>query len=125
MSGIDHLLDTNVVIGLLKGHPPAIELAHQAGLAMERAGISPITRMELLGFPGLTAEEERAARVFLDACQIVALDEKVERHAIRLRRSGQLKLPDAIIAGSALAVGARLLTLDQRLARIHEAQSGI
>ena len=61
MSGIDHLLDSNVVNGLLKGHEAAI----------------------------------------------------------RLRRAGLLKLPDAIVAGCALATGARLLTLDQRLARVH------
>jgi predicted nucleic acid-binding protein len=35
-----------------------------------------------------------------------------------------LKLPDAIVAGSALAAGARLLTLDQRLVKVHAEQVG-
>ena len=40
MSGIDHLLDTNVVIGLLKGAESAVALAQQAGLALDRAAVS-------------------------------------------------------------------------------------
>ena len=124
MSGIDHVLDTNVVIGLLKGHGAAVELARNSGLSLQRADVSQITRMELLGYPGLTEEEERAARSFVGACQVIGLDEVVEKHAIRLRRAGLLKLPDAIVAGSDLAAGARLLALDQRLAKVHAEQVG-
>ena len=58
MSGIDHLLDTNVVIGLLKGAEPALALMQQSGLIMARTGVSQITRMELLGFPALGEQEE-------------------------------------------------------------------
>lgn len=124
MSGIDHVVDTSVIIGLLKGHSGAVEMARNAGLTLHRAAISQITRMELLGYPGLTEEEERAARSFVGACQVIGLDEVVEGHAVRMRRAGLLKLPDAIVAGSALATGARLLTLDQRLAKVHAEQAG-
>ncbi len=124
MSGIDHVLDTNLVIGLLKGNLAAVQLAREAGLQLQRAGVSQITRMELLGYPRLTDEEDRAARAFIGSCRVIGLDDDVEQRAIRLRRAGLLKLPDAIVAGSALATGARLLTLDQRLARIHAEQAG-
>lgn len=125
MNGIDHLLDTNIVIGLLKGSEPAVMLAKQHSLTLSRAGISQITRMELLGFPGLEAAEEQATRAFLGACRVILLDEHIEQEAIRLRRAGLLKLPDAIIAASALVSGARLLTLDQRLAGVMLEQEGI
>lgn len=59
MNGIKSLLDTNLVIGLLKGHAPAITLAEQAGLTLAQAGISQITRMELLGYPRLTLRTEK------------------------------------------------------------------
>lgn len=124
MSGVDHVIDINVIIGLLKGHTAAVELAHDGGLRLRRAAISQITRMELRGYPGLTEEEDRAARAFIGACHVIGLDDDVERHAVRMRRAGLLKLPDAIVAGSALAVGARLLTLDQRLAIAHAEQAG-
>ena len=113
-----------MVIGLLKGHGAAVELARNSGLSLQHAAVSQITRMELLGYPGLKEEEERAARSFVGACQVIGLDEVVEKHAIRLCRAGLLKLPDAIVAGSDLAAGARLLTLDQRLAKVHSEQVG-
>ena len=43
---------------------------------------------------------------------------EIEALAITLRRSGGLKLPDAIIAATAKAIGAKLLTLDERLVRV-------
>lgn len=36
MSGIEFLLDTNMVIGLLKGHASAQALAQQSGLKLGR-----------------------------------------------------------------------------------------
>lgn len=123
MSGIEFLLDTNVVIGLLKGAEAAVALARDAGLALERTGVSQITRMELLGFPALTEQEEQLTRAFLSRCQILGLSDEVEAYAIRLRRAGLLKLPDAIVAATALANNARLLTLDQRLERVVTQQS--
>lgn len=115
MSGTDLLLDTNVIIGLLKGHAPAVALAESAQLTLDRAAVSQITRMELLGFPSLTEEEEHEIRAFLSCCRVCLLDEHIEAEAIRLRRSGLLKLPDAIIAATALTAGYRLLTLDEGL----------
>jgi predicted nucleic acid-binding protein len=118
MNGIEFLLDTNVVIGLLKGSEPAMQLASQARLSLQRAGVSQITRMELLGFPGLSEKEEQATRALLGLCQLVRITDDVEARAIGLRRQGLLKLPDAIVAASALVMDAKLLTLDQRLARV-------
>ena len=118
MSGIEFLLDTNMVIGLLKGAEPAVHLARNAGVTLARAGVSQITRMELLGFLALSEQEEQTTRAFLSRCTVLGIDDTVETHAIRLRRAGLLKLPDAIVAATALATGARLLTLDQRLSRV-------
>jgi predicted nucleic acid-binding protein len=117
MSGIEFLLDTNVIIGLLKGNPVAIALADQVGLKLDKAAASQITRMEeLLGYPGLADDEERAIRTFLAACQICMIDERIEAKAIELRRSGAFKLPDAIIAATAICGSLRLITLDKAMA---------
>lgn len=115
MNGIEFLLDANMVIGLLKGHAPATSLAEQAGFSLEKAAVSQISRIELLGYPKLTDEEERGIRTFLAACKILLLDERIEAGAIRLRRSGAFKLPDAIIVASAMTASLRLLTLDQEM----------
>ena len=113
MSGSEYLLDSNVVIGLLKGHGPALALVAEAGLSLGKASVSQITRMELLGFPNITDDEDRGIRDFLASCRVCLLDERIEAEAIRLRRSGAFKLPDAIIAATAIAGGLHLLTLDQ------------
>ncbi len=115
MSGIEYLLDTNVIIGLLKGDAAAVALAEQADLSLASCAVSQITRMELLSFPGITDVEERRINAFLSNCRMLLLDESVEQETIRLRRASSLKLPDAIIAASAKVHGAALLTLDQRL----------
>ena len=90
-------------------------LAEQAELRLEQCAVSQITRMELLSFPGITRDEERRIDAFLSACHVCRLDERTEQEAIRLRRLTNLKLPDAIIAASALVRGATLLTLDRRM----------
>lgn len=113
MNGIEWLLDTNMVIGLLKGHAPAIGLAEQSGLVLGKAAVSQITRMELLGYSRLTELEEQEIRQFLAACQVMLLTEAIEEQAISLRRTGALKLPDAIVAATAITGKLRLLTLDQ------------
>lgn len=45
MSGIEFLLDTNMVIGLLKGRMHAVTLAEQSGFALGESAVSQITRM--------------------------------------------------------------------------------
>ena len=117
MNGIEWLLDTNMVIGLLKGHAPAIALAEQSGLVLDKAAVSQITRMELLGYSRLTEQEEQEIRCFMAACQVQLLSETIEAKAIELRRAGTFKLPDAIVAATAITGKLRLLTLDQGMLR--------
>ncbi|GAB1387909.1 MAG: hypothetical protein AMXMBFR78_27860 [Rubrivivax sp.] len=122
--GVAHLLDTNLVIGLLKGYAPAVSLADESGLEPGRIGVSLITRMELLGFPDLGEDEEEAVRRWLGLCRVLPIDEATEARAIALRRRRLLRLPDAIVAATALVAGARLVTLDERLARVFESEIG-
>lgn len=117
MSGIEFLLDTNMVIGLLKGHIPAVTLAEQSGFILDKTAVSQITRMELLGYPQLTDEEDQTIREFLAHCQVRLIDEQIEAQAIALRRKGTFKLPDAIVAATAITGSLRLLTLDQGMLR--------
>lgn len=115
MSGPNWLLDTNVVIGLLKGHKPAVDLAENVHLDLRSIAVSQITRMELLGFRSLDASEEDHIRRFLGCCHVFLLDEQIEELAIRIRRSTGLKLPDAIISATSIIKNLTLLTLDTEL----------
>lgn len=125
MNGIEWLLDTNMVIGLLKGHAPAIALAEQSGLLLDKAAVSQITRMELLGYPKLTEQEDQAIREFIAACHVQLLSESIEAQAIELRRTGAFKLPDAIVAATAITGKLRLLTLDQNMLKALQRLDGV
>ena len=65
--------------------------------------------------PGIAPETESERRGLLAALHSVKVDASVREAAIRLRREHRLKIPDAIIAASALTHDAILLTNDQRL----------
>jgi predicted nucleic acid-binding protein len=59
MNRISYLLDTNLVIGLLKAFPDALDLIKIHPDILERCAVSQITRMELLGFPGIDTESQQ------------------------------------------------------------------
>lgn len=111
-----YLLDTNIVIGILKGPGDARDLVDHHGAARSVCAASLITRMELLGFQGITDESERQILIELNAMRVLPLGYEVERAVIALRRRTRIKLPDAIIAATAQVHDLELLTLDARLA---------
>jgi predicted nucleic acid-binding protein len=69
--------------------------------------------------PGMTADEEAAARNFLAACIFIDIAAEVREKAIIVRRfKKKLKLPDCIIAATAIVLNAALLTSDDQLLRM-------
>lgn len=106
-----YLLDTNAVIYLVSGHLVF-------SLPDGQYSVSIITEIELLSFSGISTEEEQKIRDLLLLLDRVYVTDAVRDEAIRLRRKNRLKLPDAIIAASAMTHGAVLLTNDQAFSSI-------
>ena len=105
------LLDTNVALYLLGGR--------LAGPLPEGDyGVSVITEMEMLAWPSLTADEEQRVRRFLERVTVCDLIPTVRERAVALCRAERLKLPDAIVAATALEYGVELWSNDARLARV-------
>ena len=115
MSGIEYLLDTNFILGLLKSSPEALALVRERQIDTSECAYSSITRMELLGFLGISRAEELLIQHRLAHLTYLPITLAVEDIAIKLRRGRKLKLPDAIIAATALSVGVELLTFDRQL----------
>lgn len=118
MSGTKYLLDTNFILGTLKSDTQVLaELSSRRILAGE-CSYSAIARMELLGFHRITQEEETLIKQKLEHFAYLPLTKDIEDRVIALRQSRKIKLPDAIIAATALCLGIELLTLDQHLLEI-------
>ncbi|GMO68103.1 MAG: type II toxin-antitoxin system VapC family toxin [Treponemataceae bacterium] len=82
--------------------------------------ISVITEMELFAYPELTPKKEQNISDFLSNITIYPLFTNVKNEAIRIRRFGvpHLKLPDAIVAATAVMLSATLVTRDEKMLKL-------
>lgn len=71
--------------------------------------ISVITEIEVLGYNG-TDEEEFVLKSFVRDSEVYNLNSKVVNSCIRIRKKHKIKLPDAIIAATAIVYGLTLIT---------------
>jgi hypothetical protein len=108
--GARYLADTNTIIDLVVGRLPAASISWlEQQLERQTVTISVITRIELLTKTE-PAAEYATMQSFVQSVAVLPLDEPVTRQTIRLRQQHRVKLPDAIIAATALAHGLTLLT---------------
>ena len=115
MSGINFLLDTNFVIGLLKGNETVREVFQRHSIVLNQCAFSFVSRIELLGFSGIKLSEESAIKALLNGMQYEGMTSEIEEATIAIRRQYKLKTPDAIIAATVKVRNFDLLTLDQQL----------
>ena len=114
MNGIDFLADTNAILYYLTGNKcmePFVSC---------KFAFSVISEMELLSFANITEQEEQSIRSFLKKCQLLSLTNEVKNKTILLRRKYNIKLPDAIIAATAIENGLELITADIGFRKISE-----
>jgi predicted nucleic acid-binding protein len=105
------LLDTNVLLDAFAGRPEAAKAITSARTSdLEWIGYSAVTRLEVLGFPGLGAEDEAGLRQLLAQFSEAEVSAAIIERAIEIRRAVRIKTPDAIIAATALIYGASLIT---------------
>ena len=116
MNRTNIVFDTCAVIRLLNRQYDVSTL----GIDIDEAKLlaSVVVRMELLAKPDLPVDEERHIREFLNDLTIVPLDEAVEQKAVEILRATSTKLPDSIIAATAIVLDAILLTDDAKLLQL-------
>ncbi|MBS1502895.1 MAG: PIN domain-containing protein [Bacteroidetes bacterium] len=114
MSGIKYLADTNCFIYLLDENPLLLPFASDGW------AFSYITEIELLSKKGILPGEDAIIRAMLDTCIKVNHSQTISELAIDLKRSNNIKLPDAIIAASAKLMRLPLLTADKAFARVKD-----
>ncbi|MBK9018321.1 MAG: type II toxin-antitoxin system VapC family toxin [Saprospiraceae bacterium] len=97
-----HLIDSNAVIEFLGGmFPPAGSQWLEALVDNNHHRLSIINRIELLGFNG-NPSEMKVLSDFIGSSDVLLLTENVVLKTIELRKQTKIKLPDAIIAATAL-----------------------
>ena len=117
MNGKRYLLDTNAIIALLQGNQALLQQLKYA----EWVGISIISQLEFLVFPNLTDADKGYFNKFLQRVDVIGLTIRqlaLIATIIDLRRQYHLKLPDAIIVGTALQYSAILISADKQLHKI-------
>ncbi len=115
MNGNKLVIDTNIALYLLDGDEILKEYLEDKVFYL-----SSITELELLGFKGIIETEEIAIEFFLEECSIVDMNRGIKDITIALRRNYKLKLPDAIIAATAIFLGIPLISADGHFDEIED-----
>lgn len=97
MSGIRVVSDTNPLVYLLNGNAGVGNL-----LDGKECWVSVITELELFGKKNLTPIDKKEIQILPDSCYITDLLPGIKRITKSLQQSSSFKLPDAIIAATAI-----------------------
>lgn len=98
------LLDTNVLIDVLKGETTARDWLEE----QQQPAVSVITWIEVL--VGCRTAESQTVEAWLDSFERLSLDRDVARESVQARRRHGLKVPDAIVLATARCHGLTLAT---------------
>jgi predicted nucleic acid-binding protein len=112
------VLDSNVVINFIN---KTIDILPGADNAEKpQYFVSVVTEMEALAKPNDTEEARKGVQALLSKFTIVPLNDEIKNLAIEIRRSGspRPKLPDAIVAATAVALEAALVSADENLLKL-------
>lgn len=108
-------IDANIVIAYIAGNDLIVAALSHARQEGQPLFLSTIAEAEVLGFPGFTpGERERTARFLAAHFISIPCDRAVAYRAAQLRATLSIKLPDAIIAATALITGTPLATRNTR-----------
>lgn len=116
MNGVDFLADTNFLIHINQGHPLVAPF-----LAYSFA-VSFVTEIELLGAFSISKNRRKQFKELLDDCLIIEMNSEIKIKCIEIRNQYKLKIPDAIIAATALILDVPLITSDKEFEKIRNLQ---
>lgn len=115
MSGMRVLCDTNTLIHLLGHNSEVVDL-----LIGKQVSISVITELELYGKQNITPKEVSIIDMLVESCFVIDLLSPVKQIVKQLKQKHRMKLPDAIIAATAIYLDIPLITFDTDFKKIEE-----
>jgi predicted nucleic acid-binding protein len=108
--GAKFLIDPNAIIDFSENRLPAAGKLFLEQVIDNDPCISVITRIELLGFSAVN----QAIIDFTDSAIVYGLTDEVVHQTIMLRKQYRIKLPDAIIAATALVHGSAIVSRNSK-----------
>jgi len=108
-------IDTNIAIYLLGGNEQLADLLDQQTVCL-----SFVTELELLSKPDITIDEEIRIKALLSQCVILDFFPSLKEIVIDFRKKYRIKLPDAIVAATAFALGLPLISADKGFQKVIE-----
>jgi len=97
--GKRYLIDTNVLIDGQSGRLSESVSKRLGEIINTQFSVSVITYIEFLGYRYATS----AMQDFIDLADVITIDKKVRDVTIDIRKNHKIKLPDALIAATAIA----------------------
>jgi len=106
-------IDTNILLYILGGDKAAHELVKGREVVA-----STMVRMEALVYHGNDAGHLEQVHRFLQRCQLEEIHRSIQDQAVDLRLRYRIKLPDAVIAATAVHLGIPLITADKIFSKL-------
>jgi predicted nucleic acid-binding protein len=107
-------IDTNILLYILGGDKAAHQLVKGRDVVA-----SAMVRMEAMVYHGKDEDHLGRVHTFLGRCEVVEIHRSVQDLAVELRLRYKLKLPDAIIAATAVHLRVPLITADKNFAKLN------
>jgi len=104
------VIDTNLLIYYINGSLDKTTKTFIEQSILCESGISIITRIEILGWQGHDGDSLLKTQALLTQLVEFPLDKAIAEQCIQLRQQYKIKLPDAIIAATALHLKRPLFT---------------
>ena len=108
-----YLIDTNAVIDYLGKKLPAAGMKFMNSIIDAVPNMSVITKIEVLSFSA-SDEHYQLLTNFMNDATVLDLSNNIVDASIDVRKKHKTKLPDAIIAATALAHGYTLITNNEK-----------
>lgn len=108
--GTNYLTDTNIAIYLLNGSLNENALRFIEPIINDTYYLSVISKIELLGFAFLDTEKLSDTQSFISDGILINLTDDIVEKTITLKQAYKIKMPDAIIAATAIVLDYTLLS---------------
>ena len=108
MNGIRIVCDTNPLIYLLDGNRDIARF-----LDSKQIYLSIITELELFGKQNLSFQDNEIIEALLSGCFVIDINQEIKQIYREIKQKQIIKLPDAIVAATAIYLDIPLLTFDK------------